>query len=96
MVCCPVEEHCCTQSNISIPTRSHSPISSNSNTINITENYIPTGQLIVKEYSQKIGVTTFVMSIMGTAATVSILLVLAFARYHEHEARNIFLDSLYG
>jgi len=41
-------------------------------------------------------VTTLVMSVLGTAAAVTVLLVLAFARRPEHEARNIFLDSIYG
>jgi hypothetical protein len=83
-MCCPVEEHCCDLLNISIPTPSP------------TIHYMPSGQLIVKECSQKVGITTLVISIISMVSAMSVLLIIALARHVQTEAMNIFLDSIYG
>jgi hypothetical protein len=88
MVCCPVEDRCCTAINVTTQSRSFS--------LSDAQRYIPTGQIIVKECSQSMGVTTLVMSILSTGSAVTVLLVLALARRREHEARNMFLDGIYG
>jgi hypothetical protein len=81
MVCCPVEEECCDYSNASVPTSSESPTP--------IQQHNPTSQLIVRECSQKIGVPTLVISILGMASAVAVLLIFALARH-------IFLDSIYS
>jgi hypothetical protein len=87
-ICRPGEDHCCNCINQTTLSRSLSR--------SVTPKFIPKSQIIVKEYLQGIGVTTLVMLILGTASIVTVLLVLAFARHREHEARNLFLDSIYG
>jgi hypothetical protein len=84
MVFCPVEEGCCGYSNTS--TSSPTP----------TLQHSPTGQLILKEYSQRIGVTTLMISALSMASAVAVLVIIALARHVQTEARNIFLDSVYG
>jgi hypothetical protein len=90
MVCYPIKENCCPLMNISNIT------SGPSSTPIITHVPTPNGQLIVKECSQKIGVTTPMMSILSTASAVAIILVIVFAKSRERDAMNIFLDSVYG
>jgi hypothetical protein len=58
--------------------------------------YNPTGQLIRKECPQKINVSTLVISTLGMISAMIVLAILAFARRIQIEARNVFLDSIYG
>lgn len=81
MMCCPLEEGCCNTS-IDTPTP--------------TLHHVPTGQLLIKECSQKFNVSTLVISTFGMISAMGVLAILVFARKVQTEARNVFLDSLYG
>jgi len=58
--------------------------------------HTPSGQLVVKDCSQKISVTTLVISALGMVSAVTALVIIALARHVQTEARNIFLDGIYG
>jgi hypothetical protein len=57
---------------------------------------MPTGQILSEKCSQAVGLTTLVITILGMAASVALILVVLFSRRVDRERGPSFLDALYG